>query len=48
MNEQLVDVVYGDTDSLYLSYEGLLNTIEGVENWSIEQKTKSRNPVKSK
>lgn len=36
----LVEVVYGDTDSLYLSYEGLLNTIEGVENWTVEQKTK--------
>lgn len=40
MNEQLVDVVYGDTDSLYLSYDGLLNTIEGVENWTTTQKTK--------
>lgn len=38
MNKQLVDVVYGDTDSLYLSYEGLLSTIEGVENWSIDEK----------
>lgn len=37
-SQNLVDVVYGDTDSLYLSYEGLLNTIEGVENWSVDEK----------
>ena len=37
--DKLVEVVYGDTDSLYLSYEGLLNTIEGIENWTIGQKT---------
>lgn len=36
---ELVEMVYGDTDSAYLSYNQLLNTIEGVENWSIEQKT---------
>lgn len=36
----LIEVVYGDTDSLYLSYEGILNTIEGIEDWTIEQKTK--------
>lgn len=35
---ELVEMVYGDTDSAYLSYNQLLNTIEGVENWSIEQK----------
>lgn len=40
MNKELIKVVYGDTDSLYMSYEGLLNTIEGVENWSIEDKAK--------
>lgn len=27
-------------NSLYISYDGLLNTIEGVENWSVERKTK--------
>ena len=37
--DNLVEVVYGDTDSLYLSYEGLLNTIEGADKWSLEQKT---------
>lgn len=37
-SQNLVDVVYGDTDSLYLSYEGLLNTIEGVEKWSVDEK----------
>lgn len=36
---ELVEMVYGDTDSAYLSYNQLLNTIEGVENWSVEQKT---------
>lgn len=30
--------VYGDTDSLYISYEHLLKTIKGYENMSIEQK----------
>lgn len=30
--------VYGDTDSLYLSYAPLLKTIKGYENMSIEQK----------
>ena len=27
-------------NSLYMSYEGLLNTIEGIEDMSIEEKTK--------
>ena len=30
--------VYGDTDSLYISYENLLKTIKGVDKMSIEQK----------
>lgn len=38
-DNQLVELVYGDTDSLYMSYEGLLNTIEGVEKMSIQEKT---------
>lgn len=38
--EHLVAPVYGDTDSLYMSYDGLLNTIEGIENMSIEEKTR--------
>lgn len=39
MTDQLVKLVYGDTDSLYMSYEGLLNTIEGIEKMSIQEKT---------
>ena len=39
MENQLVELVYGDTDSLYMSYEGLLDTIEGVENMSVKEKT---------
>jgi DNA polymerase elongation subunit (family B) len=34
----LTKVVAGDTDSIYLSYEGLLDSIEGSESMSIEQK----------
>jgi DNA polymerase elongation subunit (family B) len=30
--------VYGDTDSLYMSYNQLLNTVKGVENMTVEQK----------
>ena len=33
-----MDLVYGDTDSLYMSYDGLLNTIEGVETMTLEEK----------
>lgn len=33
-------ILVHNTDSLYLSYEGILNTIEGIEDWTIEQKTK--------
>lgn len=31
---ELVKVVAGDTDSIYLSYKGLLDTIDGIENMS--------------
>lgn len=34
----LTKVVAGDTDSVYLSYEGLLDSIEGSESMTIEQK----------
>lgn len=30
--------IYGDTDSLYISYDGLLKTIKGYEKMTIEQK----------
>lgn len=33
-----VYVVYGDTDSLYLSYARLLDTIKGIENMTLEKK----------
>jgi hypothetical protein len=36
----LVQPVAGDTDSIYFCYEGLLDTIEGVENMSITDKAK--------
>lgn len=35
--EDIVKIVAGDTDSLYISYEGLLNTIEGIENMSTQE-----------
>lgn len=35
----LVSIVYGDTDSLYMSWQNLLNTIEGSNNWTDRQKT---------
>ena len=35
----LILLIAGDTDSLYMCYEGLLNTIEGVENMSMKEKT---------
>ena len=31
-------IICHNTDSLYMSFEGLLNTIEGVESWSDRQK----------
>lgn len=39
INKGLVTPVAGDTDSIYLSYNELLNSIEGIEQWSIEKKT---------
>ena len=36
--KQFAEVVYGDTDSLYISYNNLLDTIEGIETMSIEEK----------
>ena len=48
MNDKpLVDLVYGDTDSLYMSYDGLLNTIEGVETMTLEEKTGYYRPDQS-
>ena len=38
MENKLVSLVYGDTDSLYMSYDGLLNTIEGAETMTLEEK----------
>lgn len=35
--KQLVTITGGDTDSLYLCYNQLVQTIDGVENWSLEQ-----------
>lgn len=35
----LVSTVYGDTDSLYISYDGLLSTIKGFEDLSVREKT---------
>lgn len=35
--KQLVTITGGDTDSLYISYEGLLSTIEGWEEMSLEE-----------
>ena len=37
-NDQLINVIYGDTDSLYMSYQGLLNTVEGIEKMSTHDK----------
>lgn len=35
-----VQPVAGDTDSIYFCYEGLLNTIEGIENMSITERAR--------
>lgn len=37
-NKDLVRIVAGDTDSLYMSYENLLKTIKGYENMTRRQK----------
>ena len=37
-NHSYVVAIYGDTDSIYTSYEPLLKTIVGYENMSIEEK----------
>ena len=36
--KSFVDVIYGDTDSLYISYNQLVNTIEGHENMTPAEK----------
>lgn len=36
---QVAKVVYGDTDSLYISYEGIFDTIEGADEWPMEEKS---------
>ena len=33
------DILVHNTDSLYLSYEGIIDSIEGSENWSLAEKT---------
>ena len=38
--ESFVEVIYGDTDSLYISYENLVKSIDGYENMTIAQKAK--------
>lgn len=32
------DILVHNTDSLYLSYEGIIDSIEGSENWTLEEK----------
>ena len=39
-DNSLVTCVYGDTDSLYLSYKDLIDTIEGSEKMTLEEKLK--------
>ena len=36
--ESFVKVIYGDTDSLYISYENLVKTIDGWENMSVAER----------
>lgn len=38
--KNLVQVIYGDTDSLYMTYGHLLNTIKGIENKTNREKLK--------
>lgn len=35
-----VQIVYGDTDSLYISYKGLLESLKGYDKMTLEDKTK--------
>lgn len=37
-DKSLVEIVYGDTDSLYISYENLLETIKDIDKLSIQEK----------
>jgi DNA polymerase elongation subunit (family B) len=37
---ELLKLVYGDTDSLYISYENLLKTLKGYDKMSTQDKTK--------
>jgi DNA polymerase elongation subunit (family B) len=39
-DNSLVTCVYGDTDSLYLSYKDLIDTIEGSESMTLDEKLK--------
>jgi DNA polymerase elongation subunit (family B) len=36
--KDFLNICYGDTDSLYISYQGLLNSIDGIEKMSTEKK----------
>lgn len=36
--QSFVDVIYGDTDSLYISYENFIKTIKGYENMTPEER----------
>ena len=36
--KNLLDICYGDTDSLYISYKGLLDSIVGIDKISLEKK----------
>lgn len=36
--QSFVDVIYGDTDSLYISYENFVKTIKGYENMTPEER----------
>lgn len=37
-SKRYLDICYGDTDSLYISYKGLLDSIVGIEKMSLEKK----------
>lgn len=37
-SKPFIQLIYGDTDSLYMCYEGLINSIEGVEKMSFDEK----------